>query len=518
MGEEKSKGLGLDPFRLGDWTVHPIDGVLSRGDLSERVEPRVMSVLVYLAERAGDVVLKDDILATAWSGQFVEEAVLSQCVYSLRKALGDDARSPSYIATVPRRGYRVIAEVTSSEVRRELPSVPSIVVLPFENLSPDEADRYLSSGITTELITKLTKLRDIFVIGQSSALIFQDRPTDPQEAGRQLGVRYVVSGAVQKLGDRVRVHAQLVDTLTNRQLWGERFDRIAEDIFAIQEEIAEAIVTELDVQLMEGEQARFWRRTTESYQAYETYLRGLAALYEASDEGSRRGVVHFDEAVALDPSFAQAWALKGVALSIRYRYGWAAGDEDDAVAAMRGAAEKAIELDESLPAGHTVMGLLALSEGRIPDGVKELRRAIELGPGASFEHATLANLLTYDLNGAEALEEINTAIRLSPYHPHWYLMILGDAYRLLGRFNEALDAYRSNLSRAPGYLLPVPRLISTLVALDRTDEAKREAKRLKEEHPSFSPKHLSGDWGRRAIAYRDPAERERLQRDLESVW
>ena len=518
MGDENTAGLGLDPFRLGDWTVHPIDGLLSRGDQSERVEPRVMSVLVYLAERAGNVVLKDDILASAWSGQFVEEAVLSQCVYSLRKALGDDARSPQYIATVPRRGYRVIAEVTSSEVKRELPSVPSIVVLPFENLSPDEADRYLSSGITTELITKLTKLRDIFVIGQASALIFQDRPTDPQEAGRQLGVRYVVTGAVQKLGERVRVHAQLVDTVTNRQLWGERFDRIAEDIFAIQEEIADAIVAELDVQLMEGEQARFWRRTTESYQAYETYLRGLGALYEASDEGSRRGVLHLEEAVTRDPSFAQAWAMMGIGLSLRYRYGWSADDEADALAGMRAAAEKAISLDETLPAGHTLMGLLALSEGRISDGVQELRRAIELGPGASFEHATLANLLTYDLNGVEALEEINAAIRLSPYHPHWYLMILGDAYRLLGRFGDALEAYRNNLSRSPGYLLPVPRLISTLVALDRMDEAEREVRRLKEEHPSFSPEHLTGPWGERAIAYRDPAERQRLRDDLERVW
>ena len=516
MGDGNTIGLGLDPFRLGDWTVHPIDGVLSRDDQSERVEPRVMSVLVYLAERAGEVVLKDDILATAWSGQFVEEAVLSQSVYSLRKALGDDARSPRYIATVPRRGYRVIADVHSSKVERELPSVPSIVVLPFENLSPEPGDRYLSNGITTELITKLTKLRDVFVIAQSSALIFQDRPTDPQQAGQQLGVRYVVTGSVQKLGERVRVHCQLIDTLSNQQLWGERFDRITEDLFAIQEEIAEAIVTELDVQLMEGEQARFWRRTTDSYDAYETYLRGLVELYAASDEGTRRGSELFERAVEIDPGFAQAWALVGVSLSIRYRYGWSTGADD--LERMRLVANRAIEIDDALPAGHTVMGLLALSEGRIGDGLVDLRRAIDLGPGASFEHAVFANLLAYDMQGAEALEEIDTAIRLSPYHPHWYLMILGDANRLLGRYGDALEAYRNNLERAPAYLLPRPRLISTLVALDRLDEAVREARRLREIHSSFRPEDITGDWGRLAIAYRDPAERERLRADLERVW
>ena len=255
--------------------------------------PRAATLLAVLAERATLVVTKQELVARAWEGRAVGDDALTSCVQELRRALGDDPRNPQLIETRHRRGYRLLVPVSAAEPPAKngtapesaaplpLPDKPSIAVLPFQSMSGDPEQDYFADGVTEDIITELSRFHSLFVIARNSSFSYKGKSPDIRQIGRELGVRYVLEGSIRKSLNRIRVTAQLIDTLTANHIWAERYDRVLEDIFAVQEEVTQAIVAAIAPEIELTEQSKAARRRPDNLSAYEIALRATAHAFEA---------------------------------------------------------------------------------------------------------------------------------------------------------------------------------------------------------------------------------------------
>ncbi len=303
--------------------------------------------------------------------------------------------------------------------RLELPGRPSIAVLAFDNLSGGPAQDYLGYGIADGIITSLSHLRDLLVIARNSSFIYKEKPTDVREIGEELGVRHVLEGSVQKSGDQLRITAQLVHAETREHVWAESYDRPAADIFAVQDEIVDKIVAALDVQLVEGQQARTWRQSTTNPKAYDLFLRARELSLLIRREETYRSIELIDQALKLDPNFAMGYVWQG------WNYVFLAWSEPPESAAKSweeaiANAERAIAIDPRLDAAHALLGTVYVEyKGDSEAGIRELELAAELNPNNTTTHALLALYLPYVGRAQEASEHIQKAWRLSPFPPDW---------------------------------------------------------------------------------------------------
>jgi TolB-like protein len=262
-------------FRLGEWLVQPSLDRISKGATVTHLRPRLMDLLVFLAQNAGRVVGKDEIIGTVWERRFLAESVLTRSVADLRRLLSDDAEEPRFIETVPKRGYRLIVPVLEeSSPAKSAVAYPSVAVLPFTNMTAGEDQQYFCDGLAEELTNALTRLRGLRVIARTSAFAFKGKAMDVRQIGRQLSVGAVVEGGVQRSADRLRITVQLIDATDGSHLWSDRFDRGASDIFAIQDEIARAVAAALSIRLLGDEETRLVRRHAQDLESHDLYLRG----------------------------------------------------------------------------------------------------------------------------------------------------------------------------------------------------------------------------------------------------
>jgi adenylate cyclase len=240
----------MDDLRVGSWVVTPRLNSISCGDITVRIEPKVMEVLLCFAQQPGETLSKEQLFQTVWPNIIVTEDVLTRCIARLRRAFDDDAREPRIIETISKRGYRLVAPVTASIVATTLAASAasdSIVVLPFVNMSADVENEYFADGITEEIINALTQIKDLHVVARSSAFSFKGKNIDLRIVGEQLNVRTVLEGSVRRADDRLRITAQLVNSADGYHLWSQRYDREMKDVFAIQDEIARSIAQRLQI-------------------------------------------------------------------------------------------------------------------------------------------------------------------------------------------------------------------------------------------------------------------------------
>jgi TolB-like protein len=259
---------------------------LWRDGVPVRLGSRALDVLSMLAGAAGNVVTKDELLARVWPGLVVEENNLQVQVSALRKALDEDQSGQSYLITVPGRGYRFIGLVESSN-EPALPDKPSIAVLPFQNMSDDPKQEYFADGMVEDITTALSHMRWLFVIARDSSFVYKGRTVDVKQVGRELGVRYVVEGGVRKAGHRVRITAQLIDASTGAHLWADHFDGDREDIFDLQDQVTASVVGAIAPKLEQAEIERAKRKPTESLDAYDYFLRGMACTHQMTREATK---------------------------------------------------------------------------------------------------------------------------------------------------------------------------------------------------------------------------------------
>ena len=348
---------------------------------------------------------------------------------------------------------------------------PSIAVLPFQNLSDDPNQEYFSDGITNDIITDLSRFSNLFVIASNSVFTYKGKPVNVKDVGRDLGVRYVLEGSIQKVGNRVRINAQLIDATTDHHLWAELYDRELDDIFAVQDELTTSIVAALEVMLTEDEQTRVARQYTSNLEAYDLFLRGRSYL-----RGTKRTHLQarqlFDEAIELDPTFAAAYAEKSVTYFSNFIMPMS--QDPKVLEAALEEAERAVVLDDSLPLARARLGWVYLAKMRHEEAITEGRRAIALDPNDADSYAQLGNILNWAGKPEEGIGLVEKAMRLNPHYPFSYLFYLGHAYYLLGRNDEAIALMKRVVTRAP-YFLPVHRHLAVLYQESgRQEEARAE--------------------------------------------
>jgi adenylate cyclase len=434
-------------LRIADLKVDPSLDEISRDGHTTKLEPKAMQLLICLAERAGEVVSVDELLERVWKDVIVSQDSVYAAVAALRRTLGDDPKNPTYIANVVRRGYRLIAPVSAwaepgaaarPSVAQTPPEKPSVAVLPFLNLSGDPAQDYFSDGITEDIITELSRWRRLAVRSRSASFRYRGGAVDVTQVARELGVHYVVTGTVRRVGERIRISVQLVEADSGSHLWGEKFDRRAEELFSVQDQAVQTIVGTLSGRIQASDAERVRRKPPASLAAYECVLKCNALPWD-EPAGAAEATRLAEKAVELDPSYGYAYAL----LAMLAYSQWAEGPRSSAAALekARTLAMRALELDASESTCHAVLGDIYAQYRLFDRALQYSRRAVELNPTNQWNAADLGSILVYAGEPEEALTWFAKAHDIDPYFDEaWYWRVTAIAYMFLRRYDDALAA------------------------------------------------------------------------------
>jgi TolB-like protein/DNA-binding winged helix-turn-helix (wHTH) protein/Tfp pilus assembly protein PilF len=554
--------INLDtPFLLGDWTVDPARGRLTRGDEERRIEPKAMTVLVCLAQQAGQVVSREALEEQAWAGVVVGYDSLASAIIKLRKALGDNAKNPAYIETVPKRGYRLVCPAravtpgtseTAGQVvatpasLQETPAAPRtaipfgylslaflllaallaglylvtgenekppqhdgpasekpvIAVLPFRNLGADIQQEYFSDGITSDLITDLSKLSGLSVIARNSVFAFKDSDVDVHRIRQDLGTDYVVEGSIRKAGDRVRISARLIDAKSGINIWADRFDGTLDNIFAFQDAVTSEIIAALEIRLTDKERTRLARKYSNSIEAYDLFLHGWQQLWLSSREGMLQARDYFRKAIELDNRFARAYANLALTYIYDHLLGWS-GDPEEALRMAHRYADQAIAIDPDLPQVYWVKGFADIFRKDYRQSLENAQRAIDLDPNFADGYGLLANTLNYAGNPEQADIEMRKAMRLNPRHPAIYKVIHGEIYFNRRDYANAIENFNLALQTNPESEEPRLWLAAAHAHAGDLEEAGWQLEQIRISGRDLSLEHIES-----VIPFKDPAQRK----------
>ena len=413
------------------------------------------------------------------SGILVSDAVHAQIKGKVSVAFRDAGELALKNIKTPVRGWRWTgggAERTPVDALSGPAELPSIAVLPFANMSGDPEQEFFADGLVEDIITTLSKLAGLRVIARNSTFVYKGQAVDIREAAKQLGVRYVLEGSVRKSANRIRITTQLIDANSGSHVWAERYDRAIDDIFAVQDEITLVLATEMQVKLIEGEQARLHYTTTSNVGAWSHWVEGLSWYRRAvTPENIGAALACWKRALALDPDSAALNAMLGFAHYVDARFGWW-DDRETALAKTRSHVDRALELDPENFSAYSVSSMASLMHGRFEEAASHARRAVRLAPGSADAASFACFVLAFAGYPGEAVAQGERAKTLSPNYPAHYLGHLGNAYRLAGRFDEAIGAFKAYHARNPGFGLS--DLVLVYRRIDRPDEAKRMAEKL----------------------------------------
>ena len=356
----------------------------------------------------------------------------------------------------------------TSEKPLPLPDKPSIAVLPFDNMSGDPDQVYFADGMTEDIITGLSKFSSLFVTARNSTFAFKNTATNITEIGKVLGVRYVLEGSVRKAGNRIRITAQLIDTLTGNHVWAERYDRELADIFDVQDEITGKIVATIDIEVRGAEVVRIKRKPPQSLDAWAHYQRGMTQFHQATKETNIEARRSLEAAIAADPEFALAYAGLAMTCLTDVNMGFTS-DPDAALVQGQEIALKAVELDDKDAHAHIAWGRLSGLSGKGDLAVGALEKAIALNANLPFAHYSLGMMQNWLGNTAQALPHADTAIRLSPRDPLlWTFHVLRSVCLTFeGRAEEAIESAKDSIREGPNMFWPYLVLTLAYSSVDR---------------------------------------------------
>jgi len=366
-----------------------------------------------------------------------------------------------------------------------LPNRPSLAVLPFVNLSSDPEQDYFGDGLTMDIMTALVKISGLFLISEGSMFKFKSKNVTVHELGRQLGVRHVLEGGIRKAGDRVRITARLVEAESGSHIWAERFDRTIDDLFAVQDEITEEIVTALDVKLVSGEGIRMIKKTLRNPAALESYYRGWQALFGPNKEDVKEAQRQFEKTTRLEPESSVGYALGAWAYWWEAFRGWSDEHSRTLDRAIR-LAQEALNREDTTGLPHLMMAEVHLLNREYDQAIDEAERAILDRPSCTGAYAVKANILNYLGRSTEAIKLAKTAIRLTPVHFPLFPAILASAYYGSHRNEEAIDVSKEVLKRDSDNLDALLVLAGAKAAMSHVEEAHRVAQEILIVDPEFS--------------------------------
>ncbi|RCX26515.1 winged helix-turn-helix domain-containing protein [Thioalbus denitrificans] len=525
-----------DGTRIGDWRLYPSLHEIRRDGEVVRLEPKAVALLVRLAERAGRMVSREELLDRVWPGVVVGDDSLTQVVIKLRKALGDQPRHPDYIQTIPKQGYRLIAavEAPASGPDGAAPGAPhprragtalvaggvilavlllgylalpgnreaevatgggadaagaasaigeeplTIAVLPFEPLREGAEQNNLARGITADLVTDLSRLSGLWVISTHSVFGHDDG----EGAAAAASARYYVSGSVQRTPGRLEAHIRLIDSGSGRQLWSERFDRPIGDLFDVQAEISRQVVRILEVRLTRAEHWRLAQRYTRNLEAYELFLQGQAALLVRQERENLNARRLYQRAIELDPTFARAYAGLALSYVADYRNQWGE-DGEAALARASEMAQTALEIDPGIPEVYWVLGYIETQRRHHGQAIAHLETALGLDQSFADAYALMGGINTYDGHPHRTVKLIRQAMRLNPEAGYLYFLLLGRAYFFIDDPEQAMINLREALARNPANLEAHVYLAAAATARDDVETGEWEVDEILALQPGF---------------------------------
>jgi TolB-like protein/Tfp pilus assembly protein PilF len=441
---------------------------LSRENMPVSLEPQVFDLVVHLMENRDRVVSKEELIAKIWHGRHVAESTLTSRINAARKAVGDSGSEQALIRTIARKGFRFVGTVQTGgdgaasaepaatprepEMQPALTDRPGIAVLPFINMSGDRSQEYFSDGISEDIITALSKLRWFFVIARNSSFVYKGRSVHINEIARELGVRYVVEGSVRRSGDQVRISAQLNDVTTGSHLWAERYDRSIEDVFAVQDEITEAIVAAVEPHLYAAESFRAQHKPPGSLDAWDLVMRALSHYWRVTRQDNTVAQALLEKAIEIDPHYGKALGLLANSRIFGAHMGWAPMGSVMEKATREALA--AVEADSEDAWAHIGLAYSYLFARRFDDAIAEFELALHLNPNFAFSHAFYAVTLCYAGRYDEGDVAIRRALRLSPRDPMGAIYQGVGAYIQFacGRYDEAIELARESLRQRADFV------------------------------------------------------------------
>ena len=476
MDGSKLRSLDGEPAacRFGRFALEPGSGALRRPDGAKvPLRPKTAEVLRRLAESAGQVVTREELMRTVWPDVFVTDDNITQCVAEIRHALGE--AGAGLLRTLPKRGYLLAAEALPPEAAPA--DRPSLAALPFANMSGDPEQEYFADGVTEELTAALSRVRWFFVIARNSAFAYKGRAVDVRQVGRELGVRYVLEGSVRKAGGHVRISCELAEADAGRQVWSERFEGGLADIFGLQDRVAEAVAGAIEPSLRRAEIARSRAKPTESLDAYDLYLRALPPYYAATREGGEAALALLRRAMALDSGYALAKALAARCQGRRRGQGWAdAADDEEGLRLAREAIADGADDPAVLRLAGRALAVLGFEHEA---ALTAVGRSLALNPHSAKAHNTAGWINNWLGRPAPAIMHLERAIRLSPLDPEMahHLAGLALAHIMAGRHEAALDHALKALRERPDWADAHRQVITALFLLGRREEAAAAARR-----------------------------------------
>jgi adenylate cyclase len=546
-------------LKIGEWEFHVRSHELSRAGTTIRLEPRVASLLLYLASHPGEPASRAALLETLWPGVVVSDEVLTNAVNKLRRAFGDDRADPKVIETIPKAGYRLLLPV---QIRESLPANsnaapgsehrggagrksrrrwqiplavlvvvglaasiitslqmtgpaapgrgspkqatatmaprPSLAVLPFDNPGAEPEQEYFADGVTDDLITRLAKNPGLMVIARDSTFFYKGKSLDPRTIAAKLNVGYVLRGSIRREGEALKLNVSLVDGATGTRIWARQYKRKIGQIFDMLSDVSNGVTTALAVP---GTLQPDTGAGTADPRAYDALLLGKYHFYRFENRAENlKARAYFEKAVQLDPRFATAYAMLAWTYAFEAMNGWS----DDRLAALKQAehiATHAIELQPVLPLAYFVRGLSYREQHEYIKALVEAQRAIEYDPSDANAYVLLATLLYYAGRPEEGLARIRQAMEINPHHPYNYHFHLGQAYFVLHRYKEAIDAFNVGLSSYPASERMRVWLAAALAQSGNIEDAKWEGEQIMADDPDFSIERMT-----QAFPFNNPAD------------
>jgi adenylate cyclase len=535
-------------YQFGEWTLRTDRSCLQKGGADLALRPKAFDVLSYLVERSGRLATKDELVSAVWPDVIVSEDSLAQCIRDIRKVLNDDG--DRFIKTVPRRGYMFVAETaplaaiasialdavlapdtsakgTVSTVATGadqcggmtaasgrfvlLATLGAVVVLLgvaaawalgwFEHQPPTaetrlaiailpfaaQGEQWLGDGLAEDIMTAVSRFRDLTVIGRTSSFRYRDDAVDARQVGEELNAHFILQGSVRRNAEQVRITAQLVDASTAEVRWTERYDRPFADVFAIQDDVVDKVVGQLFVHMRDATVARLRGRPPATLEAYELALRARMSIRALNREGAIEAHALAERAIALDPTYARAWEVLADVLIHFYIFPYSERQlTPPQLQRARAAAEKAVALAPDDALAQAILGFILMLAREHDASFEALRKAVSLNPSEAGAHRWLADALSFAGLNREAIEAWKRADRLDPFYPALVLSLTSRSYIMLGDFQPALRLTRTCAERQPHLFTCHMYRAAAAGAAGLDDEARVAAQRLLEIYPKFT--------------------------------